>query len=528
MNRGQTLPSVCTDVGTQLLIAIFLVMMGCEPASDPSSIGEQTPTPPSETYETPNIILIVIDGLRTDRTGFGGNPRSPTPNLDHFATQSAVFDNSFSQSNESLLSHTSMFTGAYPSEIAWPNYLTFVIPDSTTVLAEAMQAVGYNTAAFIAGGHVKGLFGFQQGFNTFEESRDFGSFYDTVPMAFDWIDSRKSSDGPMFMMLHGYDLHRPYGKRSIFFHPFEERPRTWVDSRITRRSFTERIYKKVFYQNFRHPRTQHGTGERILDPTSYRSMAEWIKNTSDKDRERAIPLSSPDIEEMRKHYDASAFLADTYIGLFLDGLDARGLMKNTVVIITSDHGEGLQEHALSNHRMGLYDTTTKVPMMIGGGAIPEAWRGTHNDTLVAAVDVADTITNIAKTVPIAGSHGRSLWAVLKGEEVAEMEGVYQEGVIGHLSLRTENWRLIFDGLDLTRPELDTELSQLPIDGGRFLLFHTKNDAFEQANLVAHEQPRAEKMRAALVEIRKKLKKGDAKMDPSPEIKKMLQDKGGYF
>jgi arylsulfatase A-like enzyme len=421
-----------------------------------------------------------------------------------------------------------MFTGAYPSEIARPDYLTYIIPPSTTVLAEAMQAVGYNTSAFVSGGHVKALFGFDQGFATFQEGRDFGSFFDTVPLAMNWLDERESADGPIFMLLHGYDLHRPYGKRSLFFHPFEERRRTWVDSRITRRSFTERIYNKTFYQNFRHPRTLHGTGERVLDPTSYRSMGDWIKTATGEDLERKYELSEADIDEMRHHYDASLLLADTYVGMFLDSLEERGLMDNSVVIITSDHGEGLQEHALTNHRMGLYDTTTKVPLIIGGGAIPDAWRGTRDATLVGAIDIPNTVTDIAKTVAIAGGHGRSLWALLHNEKIADIDAMYQEGVIGHVSLRTKDWRLVFDGVDLTKPEYDTEIAELPIDGGQFLLFHSTKDPFEQNNLVSREKERAEQMRADLLALRKSLKKGEAFMEPSPEVKKMLQEKGGYF
>ena len=511
------------------VVFAFFCLVGCASSVEPPEPTSASAVTGAESVDQPpHIFLIVVDGLRTDRAGFGGNERNTTPNLDHFASQSVIFDNSFSQSNESLLSHASMFTGEYPSEIAHPNYLTYVIPDSATVLAEAMAAVGYDTAAFVAGGHVKGLFGFLQGFNVFEESRDFGTFFDTVPLAFDWLDRRKASDGPIFMMLHGYDLHRPYGKASVFFHPFGDLYPSWVDSRITRRSFTERIYKKTFYQNFRHPRTKHGSGERILNPTSYRTMAEWVETATPEELDRSKSLSDEDIKDLRIHYDASVLMADTYVGLFLDDLERRGLMQDAVVIITSDHGEGLQEHNLCNHRMGLYDTTTKVPMIIGGGAIPDAWRGTRNPNLIAAIDVPNTVTEIAGTVPLAGSHGRSLWAMLKGENFDELEAVYQEGVIGHIALRTAKWRLVFDGLDLPRPELDDELASLPIESERFMLFDSVNDPMEQNNLTGSETEQAERLREALVRLRSQLKKGDAKMELSPEIKKMLQDKGGYF
>ena len=520
-----------------LALATGLLMAGChQPAPEPApapapaeqAAADAPPPAGAPDGQPPNVVLIVIDGLRHDRTGFGGNPRKPSPNLDHFAAQSLVFDNAHSQSNESLFSHASMFTGAYPSEIAHPDYLQYLIPDSSTVVAEVLQAVGYDTAAFVAGGHVKALFGFEQGFEHFEEGRDFGSFFDPVPKALSWMEGRAGDPDPSFIFLHGYDMHRPYGKSSVFFKPFGRVAESWVDERSMRRSFTERIYAGVFHQAFRHPRILHETGERVLDPTSYRSMAEWVAQAAPDELIQSLALTTEDLEVMREHYDASLLAADAYVGLFLEHLEAQGLMDDTLVIITSDHGEGLQEHPVSNHRMGLYDTTTHVPFIIGGGALPPQWRGKRSTDLTSAVDLASTLTDVAGTVPIAGARGRSLWAMLQGKPSTVPKGVYQEGVIGHVALRTAEWRLVFDGLDLTAAELDSDLSQLPVDGGRFSLFHTSADPLEQENVVVKYRDHAEEMRQELVRIRKANKRGGARMETPQAVKDMLQSKGGYF
>ena len=172
----------------------------------------------SEDRRPPNLILISIDGLRADRTGIGGNPNAPSPVLDRLAKEGQWFSRAFSQSNESLYSHASMFTGRYVSELAAPDYRTFVVPDEAMLLGEILGLYGYSTAAFVAGGHVRADYGFDQGASLFDDSYDFGSFFHKVPQALNWIEEQARE--PYFLTLHGYDCHRPYLHSGPWLHAY--------------------------------------------------------------------------------------------------------------------------------------------------------------------------------------------------------------------------------------------------------------------------------------------------------------------
>ena len=331
------------------------------------------------------------------------------------------FPNSYSQSNESLLSHAALFTGRYPSEVGWPDYLEFVVPDEAYTLAEALADIGYEPAAFSAQGHVRGVFGFDQGFSLWSEEEDFAAFFHTVPRALAWLEQRPAQAPPAFLFLHGYDCHRPYGHDSVFHHPFDAEYQGPMEQLVKGRNATERIVDGVFYKDFARQSIAHASGVWMSDPTDYLRLARDAHAELE-----GVPLSPRDLDHMVAHYDGAVLSADTYVGRFLQGLREQGRWENTLVIVLADHGEDLQTHGFSNHRAVVYDSTTRVPLDIGGGALPDAWRGVVRDELVDAVDLVPTVMDMAGTLPPAGVRGRSLWAVARGEEPAPKAAVFQQ------------------------------------------------------------------------------------------------------
>jgi arylsulfatase A-like enzyme len=473
----------------------------------------------------PNVVVISIDGLRLDRTGFGGGPNPSTPNLDALVADSAWFPQAFSQSNESLLSHASLFTGRYPLEISVPDYLRFTVGPDALTLAEVMQQLGYDTSAFISEGHLGAGFGLAQGFGLFFEGERWGSLQETVPVALTWLEQRIGTDAtqapPFFMFLHGYDCHRSYMHGGLFHEPFGDNPLGKTHPLDRSFNATEKIIDGVHYPGLELERAWHASGMRILDPQAYSRAV--VQGRTD-----GVPLNPETLDHIRDHYDSGVLAADTYVGLFLEGLDHMGLWQDTVVIILSDHGEDLQHHGFTNHRAVVRDTTTRVPMIIGGGAIPDAWRGTVREEVVDAVDLVPTVTALADAIAPAGVRGRSLVAVLNGDaDVAPKDLSFQTGVLGQLSVRSATHRLVFASGPLSDPNTAATLQDSPLDRGAFALYHTAKDPLEQVNILTSEPKLASELRGQLSTWYATLERSTDARPLTSEQRKLLQD-GGYW
>jgi len=478
----------------------------------------------------PNVILISIDGMRGDRAHFNGYGRQTTPNLDAFAEAGVRFPHAFSQSNESLLSHAAMFTGRYPTEIARPDYLTYVMPESEQSIAEVMVANGYRTAGFTAAGHVKARYGLHQGFEVFSEGPEFGSFHATVPAALSWLDDADTTE-PFFMFLHGYDCHRTYSKAGLFYHPFVDVDPVpdHFELAIRGRRWTEFIYDKVDYsawfgrEDRESLRVHHANGERILDPGLYVRLA--AEHGEIPEGHYRI-LDDEIITHIGAHYDGGVLSADTYLGIFLEGLAARGLWDNTVIIVTSDHGEDLQDHGYSNHRAVLFDSTTRVPFLIGGGAVPDRHRGTVRRDFADAIDVISTVAGMAGIAMPATSRGEDLWSRLEvpSPDLAD-ERSFQLGVMGHAAMRTATHRLVFSGIALTDPEYLKRMTTQPLLGGNFSLYAAGIGEPEDTDILADNGALGENLRREMVAWYKQLDRGDALKIRDPKVLEQLNERG---
>ncbi len=471
---------------------------------------------------TPNIIIVSIDGLRADRTVPGGNKANTTPVLQSLMQDSVWFENAFSQSNESLHSHGALMTSLMPTEISGGEYLFYTIPDESLMLAEILSAIGYATGGFVAGGHIKAKFGFDQGFDHFQEtSVDFGSLFESVPEALRWI-GRQGTDKPWFAFIHGYDCHRPYAHTGLFWHPFDADYSGIIDDIIVSRNSTEKIFSGVYYPSANLRRVWHNNGERMLDPTWYSDIASGKHTALGK----GVQLTEEDLFHLRAHYDSGVLVSDTYLGLLVDQLKRTGKWDNLVLILLSDHGEDLQDHGFTNHRAVLFDSTTHVPFLITGGALPKEWRGRKVDSLVDALDLVPTVTTIAETVAPNHARGQDLWTALQTNSFETETTILQQGVLGQVSLRSPTHRFTFSGAAITTPNLAQLVNETKLHPDSFALYDTTKDPNERNNIL-HQQPDiANIMRQQMVEELGQLKRAkDRVFSVDEELKQMLQSRG---
>ena len=470
--------------------ALLWLLCGCPSA----------PPAPTQTDRTgpPNILLISLDTTRADHTSPFGSRRDTTPTLAQFAARGVAFNQAFSQANESAYSHASLFTGRYASELAVPEYSTYGIPEDATLASEALRAYGYRTAMFSAGGHVTADYGFNQGWDHYSEQRGFGSLWHTGGMALDWI-AHQPSETPFFMFLHSYDAHRPYSKEGFWDHLYASGQGSEVAELLASSPcLSEMVRGDTLYPE--HPPTwfEHAGGDQIMDPRTYDRLAEAPQDTV------RVPVTEADKQHVQDHYDGSVRYADTMLGIFLAKLDGLGVLDDTVVIITSDHGEDLLDHGYMNHRTGLWDSCTRVPLVIAGPGIP---AGLRSERLVDARDVAATIFALADAMPPAGSGGRDL-RTLVGPSADPTAAIFMEGVMDMVSVRTNTHRLIYRGPSLGSPDYIEQLTAADVTGPGFVLYDLRDDPEELRDRRAEQPAVLSDLRDRLVDWRRGLRSGD--------------------
>ncbi len=302
-----------------------------------------------------NVILISVDALRADHLGVYGYGRGTSPNIDAFARESVVFDNAVTPRPKTNPSVASMLSGIYPYRHGVREH-SVPIADKTPLLQEWLRDGGWHTAAFVSNWVLQpGLGGFQRGFDVYDydftrqemNRRDVGErdAAETNDAVYKWLDGR--SVGKFFLWIHYIDPHGPYyppeGYRGLYTHAEP----SWV---------------KVG----------------MLPP--YQILPDAPRSGDATDAAYYID-----------QYDGEVRYVDHEFGRLIASLRERGLLEKTLVILTSDHGEGLGEHAYYfEHGGEVYEDNSKVPLIV---RYPDGRvAGTRVRELVSLMDVPPTVT----------------------------------------------------------------------------------------------------------------------------------------
>jgi arylsulfatase A-like enzyme len=390
----------------------------------------------------PNVILVAFDTLRADRLGCYGYHRDTSPNLDRFAADAVLFERCISQSNETLTSFASLLQSVWPSEVAHLSYEKYRLPADALTLAEILRIHGYQTAGFVAGGHLVKAFGNDRGFDTFRDEWHFGSFHHTVPPALEWLDQRDSSR-PFHLFVHGYDVHSPYAPPLWFQDLFDPEYRGLMDDLLVNDQLLE--IEKVWNGRY-YPALSRRAMTRMLPENNMLVLhTDLFSLLALQNPDDGVPVSREDEQHVGNHYDGAIVYADLLFGRFLDQLERRGLLDNSIVVVIGDHGEDLYEHGHANHRISLHDASTHVPLLVRfpGGA----HGGTRVRHLVGLCDMLPTILDSASIVAPAQARGRSLMPLLTGGDTSQLEElVLSEGIMPMGSVRSPDHRLVLAGV----------------------------------------------------------------------------------
>jgi len=284
------------------------------------------------TPQTPNIVFIVMDTLRRDRLSCYGYERATTPNIDDLASQGTMFKDAYATSSWTWPSTASMLTGLPPEAHGVLSNAESTLNFSLATVAEALQARGYTTAGFSCNPLIAAERNFDQGFETFENPRDdFRMSDEVMPDILRWVDGNHQSR--FFLYLHLADPHTPH------------RPHPEEIERL-------RIGKK--------PKNYPSAAALV-------GMVAAVHRTPGGNPLDAVPLAHQ--QYLKDEYDASVATGDRYVGELLRRLEKLGLMENTIIAFTSDHGEELLDHELVAHGHTVHAELVRVPLIFAGPGI---------------------------------------------------------------------------------------------------------------------------------------------------------------
>ena len=427
----------------------------------------QTPRAPLVDLAHPHVILISLDTLRADHLGTYGYARDTSPVLDAFAAESTVFNRAFAPANWTLPSHASLFTGVSPATHG-AGHASIATPLSASgppTIAELLRDAGYWTIGFTAGGLMGRSNGLDRGFQWWTE-RIRANFQSTLPGVFDAIGTAPAK--PLFLVLHTYDIHGPYA-----YLPGADAIQVGLRA---------------------------GAAQRATDPACEGAdcrdpQAEWKRIRASRPHEYLRLERFDGLDEVVDAYDRGIHFVDAQLGRLFDRLREIGIYDQSIIVITSDHGESLYDHALYlGHSYSLYDEELHVPLLV---RLPGGSPG-RSDQLVSLMDVLPLILETAGVpVPPSIEGHNPLAKVARAPDRTEIFG--EASHTGARFARSGAWKTITSSW----PKGDARNELPPALDDRFVFgeqsFDLAKDPHEQHDLAsapALAGPAEEALRAA--------------------------------
>ncbi len=399
--------------------------------------------------DRPSVILVTLDTTRADHLGCYGYGKNTSPAFDGLARAGARFDLCISSAAVTPVSHASIFSGREPQNhgvrvlFAASGYR---LPDDVPTLASVLREEGYATGAFLSAYPVSEEFGFDRGFDTFDNGLG------------------ESADGKMTVQddsdFHGWDTSK-----------FQRRSDETTDAALAwLQPVDEPFFLWIHYWDPHDPN--------LLPPVEH------------------IRRFVPDFQQLTTWdlplYDAEIAYVDSQFQRVLDHLDEAGRADDTVVAVTSDHGEGWYEHDWHAHRI-LYQEQIHLPLILRGPGIAP---GTTVPDLVRSIDVFPTMLDLVGLDTPPGVDGRSLVALMNGEQDAPRLAYADQ-----LNLWDTNARML-----AKRPQDDLlhvmmgqryKLIFRPLRPDESELYDLVDDPDEARNLYRPDHPEAVRLRAEL-------------------------------
>ncbi|MBI3491327.1 MAG: sulfatase-like hydrolase/transferase [Acidobacteria bacterium] len=386
-------------------------------------LGCRRDAPSQATASSPrHVLIITIDTLRADRLGGYGNRDVATPNMDRLAREGAMAPEASVQVPLTRPSHASIFTGLYPAQHGIRDNISAALAADVPTMAEAFKAGGFTTAGFVSSIVLSAQSGLGRGFDEFSDRFDLGA---------------DAGDEARFL-----DILEKRGDVAV------ADAVKWLDGHAADRTFV---------------------WVHLYDPHA--------------------PYEPPEPYASRyagRPYDGEVAWSDELVGRLDAALTRLAIRDQTLIALTSDHGEALGEHGEAVHGFFLYEATLRVPLLLRG---PGVRPGTRIPVLVRSVDLFPTLLELAgvptpKTARALA--GRSLASMARGGPATlHEEPSFAESLTPRIHYGWSDLRSIRDGrwkfILAPKPEL----------------YDLARDPDERNNLANAEPARARALRAGL-------------------------------
>ena len=319
------------------------VHVGCEPA--PLRAPEVSASV-ATTAKRPDVILVMMDTVRTDHLGLFGYAKPISPALDALSEIATIYGRAYAQSSWTAPSVASLLTSRYPRELGvgqHPNRL----PRNARTLPRVLREHGYQTLGVSTNLFISSRYGYETDFDRFDErwlskgAKPTSSW--VTNRALDFLREARQED-PIFLYAHYFDPHYDY----------------------------------VLHRDF-------DAGAHIYGPNPTRTLSFLGQKLRPE-------LGEWDMLVSRRNYDSEIAYMDHHIGRLISGLKGLGRFDNAVVVVVADHGEEFLDHGSIGHGATVYDELIHVPLLIKA---PGQTQGAWHEAPVALLDVAPTIVDLS-------------------------------------------------------------------------------------------------------------------------------------
>jgi arylsulfatase A-like enzyme len=402
----------------------------------------------------PNIILISLDTLRADHLKCYGYKRETSPHIDQLSSDGVLFTNAFSSTSWTLPAHISLLT-SLDNRHHQVNKANPHLDDSIITLADLLRKKGYFTHGFTGGALLSQRHGFSNGFDYYREFKRPLQYPKSAQILFDnfsrWLNT--NGDKRFFLFLHTYQTHDPYHSPPPFNSQFfSNNDMPWTDGDM----------EKILYRDDKGKNTSFSTLSPIEQENIVALYDGEIRFTDEK-------LMKPLIKKLKKN----------------------NLYQNTMIILTSDHGEEFFDHGAWLHGHTLYNELIQIPLII---KFPHSkFKNIQLDRVTRIVDIMPTILDeIGINFSSHELDGVSVLNYLNNEDQEEQmliadlgSGGYPYELPARIAVNFKGFKLILNRDYGHPPE---HYLPVPPPIARIELYDMKNDPLERQN-IADQNPK---------------------------------------